>query len=331
MVDKGLNSLYNMENLLEALEERIKGTLSTVGGRKIRARIIHMQVGNIRKRGFTLIELLVVISIISMIMAISLPAFNRVRLQARALLSMNNMREVTSTINLFASDNNDRYPESVATVGSDDTWRWTDSTKLIGINHRSPQLHRAMSEYLRKYIPDASTMYCPNVPHKYKLIQQAWDAGDSWDNPNTYKPVDPVGGSYCFYWNYRGYLGGRRVVFRGPQGPASSRRYSKLLMSDYFGYDHWRNTGSYSSCEPFEGADITEETWLLSSFWHRRTNLGNAPEIKLKAGYTDGHVENYSASDVVPMRVSITPDGTVPYPDGESSPGIFYIPRNALH
>ena len=32
MVDKGLNCLYNMENLLEALKERIKSTLSTVGG-----------------------------------------------------------------------------------------------------------------------------------------------------------------------------------------------------------------------------------------------------------------------------------------------------------
>ena len=32
MVDKGLNRQYNKENLLEALEERIKSTLSTVGG-----------------------------------------------------------------------------------------------------------------------------------------------------------------------------------------------------------------------------------------------------------------------------------------------------------
>jgi hypothetical protein len=32
MVDNGLNCLYNTENLLEALEERKKSTLSTVGG-----------------------------------------------------------------------------------------------------------------------------------------------------------------------------------------------------------------------------------------------------------------------------------------------------------
>jgi len=27
-----------------------------------------------------------------------------------------------------------------------------------------------MSEYLRRYIPDASIMYCPNVPHKYEYL-----------------------------------------------------------------------------------------------------------------------------------------------------------------
>jgi hypothetical protein len=32
MVDKGLNREYNEENLLEALKERIKSILSTVGG-----------------------------------------------------------------------------------------------------------------------------------------------------------------------------------------------------------------------------------------------------------------------------------------------------------
>jgi hypothetical protein len=32
MVDKGLNCQYNRENLLEVLRERIKSSLSTVGG-----------------------------------------------------------------------------------------------------------------------------------------------------------------------------------------------------------------------------------------------------------------------------------------------------------
>lgn len=289
-----------------------------------------MKVGNVTKRGFTLIELLVVISIISLMMGITLPVFSRLRRQARTMLSMSNMRQIASTINLYASDHNERYPESVATIGFGNTWNWTDSTRLTGNRRRSPQLYRSMSEYLRRYIPDASIMYCPNVPHKYEYLQEAWDAGDNWDNPKTAFPADPVGGTYCFYWNYRGFVGGRRIVFRGPQGPASSGRYSKLLVSDYFGYDHWRNPGSFSSCEPFDGADITPETWLLSSFWFRKSNADDFPEIKLRAGYTDGHVETYSASNVVPIKVSITADGTVPYPDG-MGPGVFFLPRNALH
>jgi prepilin-type N-terminal cleavage/methylation domain-containing protein len=289
-----------------------------------------LRIGNIPKRGFTLVELLVVISIISLMMSIALPALNVVRRQARNMLSMSNQRQITSTINLFASENNDRYPESVATIGFGNTWNWTDSTRLTGNRRRSPQVHRAMSEYLRRYIPDASIMFCPNAPQKYEYLQQAWDAGDKWDNPRTDFPADPVGGSYCFYWNYRGYLGGRRVVFRGPQGPASSGKYSKLLVSDYFGYDHWRTPGSFGSCEPFDGAGITPETYLLSSYWSRKSAADDSPVIKLKAAYTDGHVETYSASDVIPMKVSITADGTVPYPDGVG-PGLFFLPRNALH
>ncbi|UCD00145.1 MAG: type II secretion system protein [Phycisphaerales bacterium] len=288
-----------------------------------------MQVGD-ERRGFTLIELLVVISITSMLMGVMLPAVGRIKLQARAVQSMNNQREVTSGVNLFASDNHERYPESVATVGFGDSWNWSDPTKLAGNRHRTPTLHRAMSEYLRSYIPDARTMYCPNAPQRYKYLQQAWDAGDGWDYPEDDSfSTDPVGGTYCFYWNYIGFIGGRRVIFRGPQGPASSGRYSKLLVTDYYGYDHWRSPWSHSSCEQFEGARVTPETWLLSAYWSREGDPENPPEITLRAGYTDGHVETYSPSDVVPMKVSIRADGRTPYPDGVG-PGVFFLPTGAL-
>ncbi len=290
-----------------------------------------MKVGD-EKRGFTLIELLVVISIISLLMAIVLPALRKVRQQANAIVAAQNQKEIVSATTLFASDNNERFPESVATVGFGNNWNWSDPTKLTGNTHRSPGIHRAMSEYLRSYITDARTMYCPNAPQRYKYLQQAWDAGDAWDYPEDDAfSTDPVGGTYCFYWNYTGYVGGRRVVFRGPQGPASGGRYSKLLVTDYFGYGHWRSPWSHGSCEQFNGADINPETWLLSAYWFREADIEDAPEIKLRAGYTDGHVETYSPSDTVPMKVSITADGTTPYPDGAGpSPGIFFLPRNAL-
>jgi prepilin-type processing-associated H-X9-DG protein len=52
------------------------------------------------------------------------------------------------------------------------------------------------------------------------------------------------------------------------------------------------------------------------------------PNVKLNAAYTDGHVESYKASEAVPMKVSLTPEGAPPYPDGTG--GIFFLPRDAV-
>lgn len=271
------------------------------------------------------------ISIISLLMAVTLPALDGVRRSARTILGTNNQKQIAGGVNLFALDNDEKYPESVATVGFGSSWNWSDPTKLTGNRRRSPGLHRSMSAYLSDYLPDATTMYCPNAPQRYKYLQQAWDAGDDWDNPETSFPSDPVGGTYCFYWNYVGFLGGRRVIFRGPRSPASGGAYSKLLVTDYFGYDHWRSPLAFGSCERFSGADVTRETWLLSAYWSSASDPNApVPDVKLQAAYTDGHVESYSQSETVPMKVSITADGMVPYPDGVG-PGIFCLPLNALH
>ena len=112
---------------------------------------------------------------------------------------------------------------------------------------------------------------------------------------------------------------------------ADGREHSKLLVSDYLGYDHWRRPNAFISCEDFKRGTIIPESWLLSAFWsyQKDSNSIDALKISLSAGYTDGRVEQYDASDVVKMRVSLTQDGTVPYPPGVG-PGIFYLPRNSL-
>jgi len=298
---------------------------------KIGRRCNDISFGAGRVRAFTLVELLVVISIISMLMAILVPAANGVRRQARALLSMRNQKEVAYAVNLFAMDNGDKYPPSVATVGVDDRWNWTDPTKLTGNKQRSPQIHRSMSAYLQVYIPDAETMFCPNAPRRYKYLDEMWAAGDDWDNPDTPVAADPVTGTYCFWWNYIGYLAEGPRLFYGPRTPAASGRQSKLLMTDYFGYDHYRSAGHFGSCEKLPGGDVVPETWLLSSYWFAAGDPNSGmPDLKLRAAYTDGHVETYSASEVVPMRVSKTAVGAPPFPNGGASPGIFYLPENAV-
>ncbi len=263
-------------------------------------------------------------------MAILVPALHGVRRQANAVLGMRNQREVSNAVNLFAMDNRDLYPPSVATVGFDDNWNWYEPTQLTGVEKRTPRVHRAMSAYLGSYITDAETVSCPAAPQKYKYLQEAWDAGDGWDNPDTPVPSDSVAGTYCFYWNYIGHVGGARTAFRGPRGPASGGRYSQLLISDYLGYGNWRSPDKFISCEKLPSAEVYGERYLESALWLSEGDPNVAkPALKLRAAYTDGHVETYYPTDTIPMRVSFGPDGAPPWPDGGGSKGIFYIPRNA--
>jgi len=126
------------------------------------------------KQGFTLIELLVVLGIISVLTGMLLPVLEKARRQARAVLGIKNQRDIVNAVTLFATDNNDgQYPESVATVGFGAHWNWTDPRKLTGNRTRAPGMYRAMSEYLRSYVPDAGVMFCTNAPSKYKYLQQS--------------------------------------------------------------------------------------------------------------------------------------------------------------
>ena len=151
------------------------------------------------------------------------------------ILGVNNQREITIVANCYELDNDGSYPESVATIGHGDNWNWQAPTVLTGIESRAPHLHRAMSEYLGSYIKDARSMFCPNAPTQYKYLQAGWDAGDKWNNPDTWLQSDWVKGTYCFYWNYTGLLGDG--LFIGPQNSTGGWGQSKLLVSCYFGYN----------------------------------------------------------------------------------------------
>jgi prepilin-type N-terminal cleavage/methylation domain-containing protein len=284
--------------------------------------------------GFTLVELLVVISIISVLAGILIPVLATARRQAHMALCIVNQGHIVKALSLYSVDNDARYPESVATITFGSNWHWQEPTMMIACKRRPLHTNRSMSAYLHGYIEDASIMFCPSAPAKYVYLQKAWDAGDDWDNPETSFPSDPFLGTYCFYYNYVGFLGVREAPFRGPRNALGEPGQSRLLVSDYFGYDHHRSPDSYGSCEPFTGAGLTPGTEVSSAYWSRsrseHVNL-NTIDVKLHAGYTDGHVESYKSSEVVPMKVSITPDGSVPYPGGVGlGPGDFYLPSNGL-
>ncbi len=293
-----------------------------------------------RYGGLGLIEVLVTLGIIVTLWAVMIPVVLNARRGASGVVTMNNQRLIVIAINFFAFDHNGKYPPSAATVGTfSEQWNWQQPNMLTSCGARGGELHRSVSAYLRSYIEDAGIMFCPNAPTKYKYLHQAWAAGDNWDNPETAWPADPVVGTYCFYWNYKGFVADSKKPFTGPQRTAGGLGQSRLLISDYFGYGHWRNkttygsSEAYGSCERIKGASVTRGTAVSSDFWSVQGVQDEAElhalNVKLHAGYTDGHVESYSPSQTVGTSVSITADGCTAYPS-QIGPGIFYLPRNAL-
>ena len=203
---------------------------------------------------------------------------------------------------------------------------------LTGDMKRSPGLYRSLSAYLYPYIQDASVMFCPNAPREHKYLQQVWDAGEDWENPEAPRGQGPILGTYCFYWNYVGYLSGRSSLFRGPRSAAGGTRQSKLLVTCYFNYDHWQTRNAYSSCEKFSSAGLTEETWCSPAVWSGLNSNTHPDTLKMKlhAGYTDGHVESYGPAEVIPMEVIVNPSTGAPHISG-LGPGVFYLPDTSLH
>jgi hypothetical protein len=271
-----------------------------------------------------------------MLMGVLLPALGKARRQARVLLGMGNQRQIVGSVSNYALDHDERYPPSMATITTFDSWHWQHPTMITACQPRPSWKYRSMSSYLGDYIKDADILSCPSIPRKYRYLQLAWQSGEEWDNPETSFATDSLYGSYCLYWNYVGFLGDDRSPFRGPRGTLGGRGHSKLLISDYFGYDHHRSPRAYGSCEKFNGASVTSETETSPSYWSRPDSNGaiglDKLAIRMHAGYIDGHIESFRASEVVPMKVSISSDGSAAYTSGiGTSPGDIFIPQNALH
>lgn len=278
--------------------------------------------------------------ILALLMSILIPALQKAKRSAVDLLSTKNQRDILTGSLCYATDQNDRFPESVATLGTGTRWSWREPTVITGFQKRSPAYHRAVSEYLGNYVETALTMFCPSAPSRYEFIDQVWAGGDAWDNPNPDTGTeDPLFGTYGLYWNYVGYLEGRDKPFIGPRSTSQGKYESKLMIADYFGYGHWRNEltygsrDAYGSCEKMSGSGITAGTSVACDFWSLFNRDGNiTPEsidVHLKAGYVDGHVETFAPSETITLKVSMTPDGRIPYPDNVGPAGTFYIPQNS--
>jgi len=94
-------------------------------------------------RGFTLVELLVVIGIIALLVSILLPSLNKARQQANLVACMANLRQIGSTLQIYAAQNKGLAPWGAVynyetptgwTSSGNDWWTWRDTLSIqVGV------------------------------------------------------------------------------------------------------------------------------------------------------------------------------------------------------
>jgi len=97
----------------------------------------------VKPRAFTLIELLVVIAIIALLMAILMPALQRVKEQGKKVVCSNNLRQISLSLNMYGSDNDGKLP-----LNQSGWWLW--------------DIAYSTSDYIIASGGDRKTFYCPS-------------------------------------------------------------------------------------------------------------------------------------------------------------------------
>jgi len=136
------------------------------GFSRLEVKICNRRISNrVRKgflTGFTLVELLVVIAIIALLMAILMPAFSRVRKQAKAVTCQSNLSQWGKIFMMYTVDNDGYF----ASGSSGKVW-----TETLGPYYGEPKLH-CCPMAKQPAFPEGSS-----YPPGGKLL--AWGAFDS--------------------------------------------------------------------------------------------------------------------------------------------------------
>ncbi len=132
-----------------------------------------------RQKGFTLIELLVVIAIIALLLAILGPSLGKAKLQAQAVICRSNLKQWGLVFSLYANDNEDSFPQSIAGNGVTELDAWMLGATL-------------------PYYRDLDMRMCPltKVLNRPPVARQHGGTFVAWG------PFTATSGSHDFWWDH---------------------------------------------------------------------------------------------------------------------------------
>jgi prepilin-type N-terminal cleavage/methylation domain-containing protein len=272
-----------------------------------------------KKRGFTLIELLVVIAIIAMLLAILMPALNKVKKIAQRVVCGTNLKGLGTAQTVYANDYDDEY--TVQGQGGPHNWveGVTDGVSFqnTSLNWKTAQnITIGASLYLLVREADVSpkSFVCPSSDQKEFSgknannldIVQLWDFGHPVATASTAAegPINCV--SYSYHQPYAaGQSGAASTGSKGRYAADGTRSAAFAVMADQNPYFEEKLTRGGVTQENY-----MERVTLLGgpSGWTEITNLdkwrkdcANAlPHSREGQNvlFGDGHSSNESRTDV---------------------------------
>ncbi|MBL7186088.1 MAG: type II secretion system protein [Phycisphaerae bacterium] len=275
-----------------------------------------------RLKGFTLIELLVAIALIALLMGVLMPALRKAREVARMIACAGNQKQVILALATYAQDNDSRLPPSSADNGgggwhrpNDLNWMqqyWSARRPLTDAEMESVKnRYHYVGKYLGDILKDGKVFNCPLSGIRDDDVWPPYGSA-----AGTYGEFYRSGRyaflpcTYALLWSFEGYnppaTGSK--PFDAPNTLADK---NTLVIQDTLMYlesnpevSWYPNPAdayySYYSCHPFTDALRAGPYYGLKMAFSDILP-GNMNNLKLNAGYLDGHVEKFSATDAIYM------------------------------